>query len=89
MLPPKVIRELILKYATAVVWEDEILMSHTSSTLQTGGYKFCGYVGAPILVNHNNQVVAQITFNYTKKNTIRKVTPFTISYPTEGKSDEK
>lgn len=86
MLPPKVIRELIVKYATAVAREDAVLMNHAARTLETGGYKFCGYVGAPILVNQENTIVAQITFNYTKNNTIRKVTPYTISYPQEGKT---
>jgi hypothetical protein len=85
MIPPKVIRELIVKYATAVARDDSVLMNHAEGVLETGGYKFCGYVGAPILVDQENTVVAQITFNYTKNNTIRKVTPFTVSYPNETK----
>ncbi len=85
MLPPKSIRELIIKYAVAVTREDSVLIAHTTGVLETGGYKFCGYVGAPTLVNHNNEVVAQVTFNYTKRNKLQRRTPYIISYPNETK----
>lgn len=82
MQSPKETRDelaiLLDHYASAIVEDNQKSLGHTREILEAMHLKEAGYVGAPIFIK-NNQVVAQVTFNYNKNNTISKRNPYTVT----------
>lgn len=72
------VREL-MQYAQAVVNNDTREYNRVRASLINRGYHFSGYVGNPVVYDSDNNVVGQISYNYTKSGSYMKRCPFTIT----------